>query len=141
MTKLLSLLFLSAIIIESTVFPFPLTFLLLLVVYPLLVEREEIWAFCLGMILDIFVPRYLGIDSLAFLISVFILRRYQQKLNLFQYISNFIVVIILVITYDWFFYRNMNPERFMLVAGITLVSFYFFRKIFSFPKKGYKLTL
>lgn len=141
MNKFFLFAFFFAVIFESTFFPFPLTFLCLLGFYPFLGEKAEIWAFFWGLILDIFLPRTFGLDSLIFLLAVFILRRYQRKIRHEQIIFQVVFMIFTLSFYTFVFYRNLTKEILAIILICSLVFSYALRKFLKEGIKEKKLAL
>lgn len=113
------ILVLFSLILESTLFTFPLTLLLVLVCFFTMEENIIIPIFVTGIIMDFFTGRPLGMDSLIFLLVCFVASRYQSKIymmNIF-YLSVFTAAV--TAGYTYFFYRQVHILH--LLVGILLV--------------------
>ncbi|MBI4990882.1 hypothetical protein HZB96_02195 [Candidatus Gottesmanbacteria bacterium] len=139
MRLLLFFLFLFIIIFESTLFPVPLTLLCVMTVSILWEEEVEIWAFAGGLILDLFIPRLLGIDSIFFLTVVFLSRRYHNKIHSEQFIFYTIFFLLILAVYSLIFYKNLSPVQLVVFIALS-AGFLFFTKQF-FPAKSPKKRL
>jgi hypothetical protein len=139
MTKFFFLLFTVGLIMESTLVPFPITFLFFLTLYRFFEEKGEFWAFFLGLSLDMFIPRMWGVDSLIFLTAMMILRRYKRKINFQQTVFEIVFVILSLSIYTWFFYKYSYVEIYVAIAAVTTLVIYFVRKFWGEKKTGSKL--
>lgn len=108
MKAILIVIFLLAIILESTLVPFPLTLIFFLAVTNLPVVNIALWAFFTGLVLDLFSIRLLGSTSLLFLSLVFLIERYRKKLDPAGYIFQIFMVIISTLIYFFLFYRSLE---------------------------------
>jgi cell shape-determining protein MreD len=91
---LASLIILLSVILEGSITSIPLT-LASLILFSFFLKKESsfILAFSSGIILDILAFQTLGISSAFFLLSLFIVYLYQNKIeqnNLFVFIASFI---------------------------------------------------
>lgn len=120
MKKLLSLILLVSIVLESTLIPFPLTLLMVALVMDILEDEAELIAFVAGIALDIFTMRILGADSIYFLLVIFVARRYRLKLYLQRFWFRLLYLTVALTVYEVIFYRYIDIVKILL--GIILAS-------------------
>ncbi|MBI4067490.1 rod shape-determining protein MreD [Candidatus Gottesmanbacteria bacterium] len=137
---ILSLVFVASLL-ESTFVPIPLT-LLILVAYGVLSERAKLSvAFFSGVLLDLFNGRTIGVDSLIFVLVVYLISMYRKKIvtHTFYYLVPF--WIILIVLYNVIFFKNLNITIFIFsLAAAVLLFFLVFMSISRFEKTD-KLNL
>lgn len=116
------LILLISIVLESTILPYPLTLSVVIIFSSMRIESADVWAFIGGILLDLFIPRTMGLDSLYFLAVIIIIRRYQKKWHSGQLFFTFFVMLGTLLIYVYLFYRNINPVHFSAILGINLLS-------------------
>lgn len=97
--------------------PMPLTLLSVILVSSLLKEEIEIWAFLTGILLDLFVPRLLGIDSIFFLGAVLLSSR-NQKIHSGQFIFLTFFFLLLIAVYSLIFYKNLGLFQLAILIAV-----------------------
>ncbi len=103
-----TLLFLS-LILEATVFSFPLTLFAVSTLSLIMAEKIIFPAFASGLILDLFLGRMLGTDSLFFLFIVWLADSLQKKILVVNQIYFVLFIISVTIFYSLIFYRYIDP--------------------------------
>jgi cell shape-determining protein MreD len=126
----LILILFTLMLIESSLWSFPLSLLLVLNLGLLMGDESYIWAFIAGFVLDIFTLRQLGVDSLYFLIVCFIIVKYQKKVNVVNYLYMSIFTGVVLCLYGYYYYKNINISYIIMsIAGsliaLRLISWYF----------------
>lgn len=117
-------LFFLAILFESTIFPMPLTLVFICVFSILMGESIAVLAFIAGLVLDLFLLRQIGMDSLIFLLIVYVASRYQRKMsvsNIF-YPGFFIAFVSLLYVYMFFQKIDFWQILFSTLLGIVLIT-------------------
>ena len=74
-------LLLLSIIIETTFSAMPLTLIVASICAIIWGPEAVFWIFIAGLLLDLFSHRLLGVDSLIFLLILWVAQRYQEKIN------------------------------------------------------------
>jgi rod shape-determining protein MreD len=126
---ILTFLILSIILVESSIWPFPFTLLIVIILGLLMGETSFLWAFFAGITLDIFTLRLLGTDSMMFLLVCMIIGKYQKKVNVVNYFYMSIITGITLFAYGFYYYKNINITN---VLSAILGSFVVLRIISSF---------
>lgn len=127
--KLITLLIMISLIIESTFLPFPLVLILILFLSLGLGEKAYWLLFSIGIIFDLLTIRLLGIDSLIFLLLSWVIIRYNQKIQLKNYILVSILLITITDSYSFIFYR-----RWFSVLDIFLILILSYFLLLSLPR-------
>lgn len=130
-----------AIISESTLVSLPLTLSLILIYSFIEIPSMDIWAFAGGLILDLFIPRTPGIDSLIFLVIIIISRRYQKKWHSGQLIFFIIFLIVSLSAYTYVFYRNVYTYHFVVLCMINIFIYFLIRKYLPGTGRKNRLAL
>lgn len=130
-----------SILLETSVFPFPLTLLTLLIIVVSGVGNTYLLAFISGVVLDFFSLRYVGISSCYFLLVLFLLERYSKKIQFQNKFFQILCVAGVTLLYSYLFYLSLHIMTFVeivLGGGIFLLAFKgFLRKM----RKGKRLSM
>lgn len=130
-----------SILLETSVFPFPLTLLTLFIVAISGVGNSYLLAFCAGLILDFFSLRILGISSCYFLLVLYLLERYSKKI---QFQNKFFQIVYLAgvtVLYSYLFYRAFNIITFVEIVFGGGIFLFTFKGLFKRMSKGKKLSM
>jgi cell shape-determining protein MreD len=118
------------IIIESSLITFPFTLIITFLTATIWEERGELLAFVAGLILDLFTLRFLGIDSLFFLILVFLWKYYRKRIYPGSILYRLIFLILAASIYSFLFYREINFMKLVLVAVFGTFILFFVNRVF-----------
>ena len=138
----LLIIFMLGILIESTIWMFPLTYILLISLSIILNREIYVLVFISGFLLDIFLLRPLGVDSLFFLLAVFIADRYKRKMSLNNVLYPLVYILGTVILYSVIFYKRIDIFMILFSVGIGSIIIFIIKNFFPtlvFSKK--KLTV
>lgn len=131
---------LVSIIIESSLFPFPLTLLAVFIFSVSDIADIGTIAFTSGLVLDFFSQNLLGVSSLYFLFVLFLFERYSKKVQFQNRIFQGIYFIGATIIYSYLFYKSANIIYFLeIVAGATFL--FVLKGFFKGMRKEKKLSL
>lgn len=106
-----------SIVLEATLFSYPLTLVVIGVLATGLGIRASVLAIVAGLILDLFLLRTIGQTSLFYLSVCWLASRYQKKIyvgNIFYYLIFFAVISTI---YTFIFNRFISA---WIIAGFTL---------------------
>ena len=138
---ILVLIFLLAIILETTLLPIPLVLLVFLAITNLSIKNLVIWAFIVGLSLDIFSLRIWGSTSLFLLIIVFLIERYRQKLDPTGIYFQIILLIASVLIYFYLFYRDFDLLKIIISVVLGIFLIFIVRKLTPEKKGKVKLDI
>lgn len=141
MNLILSLLLLSGIIIESTIFPIPLTLIVFLAVANINIPRLPVWAFTAGIVLDLFSQRTVGSTSLLLLFLFWLIDRYRKKFDSAGVFFQFFTLVVSLLIYSYFYYRSLNMGKIIISVIIGIIVIIFVNRLFSENKNKVKLDL
>jgi cell shape-determining protein MreD len=116
------ILFLS-IIIESTLLPFPIVFLVMTFFVCIFTEEAIYWAFAAGLLLDVFAFRMVGISSIFFLSVVWTHDRFRKKFHHGWIYYQFFTLLVLISGYSFLIYHHLETGELIICAiliGLTL---------------------
>lgn len=130
-----------SIIAESSFFPVPLTLIIFISIMPFIEENAGIWAFATGIILDLFIPRTLGMDSIIMLAIVYIFRRYHKKIYSGHNLFTLIIQIVIISVYTYIFYNNIDKFTFIIMLVMMILLFIGFAGLFPEKSTKKRLTL
>lgn len=131
-----------AIIIESTVAPFPLTLLCILLLASFMEKEVILWAFLGGLLLDIFSLRLWGASSLFFLSMVAISEYYRKKFHQEgSFIHQLVIILLFVVLYSFAFYRYIHLWQLVLTLVLAVTLLFIFKRFFSFGEKRRRLSV
>ena len=114
-----SLILLSAILLESVIWPVPITLATVTLIGIFMPETAPLYAFASGLVLDLFVPRLLGADAIFFLLVIYVEQRYQKKVHQGQILFYLIFLLAAVVIYSLVFYRQWDPVRFIIALLLS----------------------
>ena len=118
------------IIIESSLITFPFTLIITFLTATIWEERGELLAFVAGLILDLFTLRFLGIDSLFFLILVFLWKYYRKRIYPGSILYRLIFLILAASVYSFLFYREIDFGKLVMVAVFGTIILLFVNRLF-----------
>ncbi len=130
-----------SIIAESSFFSVPLTLIIFISILPFIEENGGVWAFVTGIILDLFIPRTVGLDSIIMLVIVYIFRRYHKKIYSGHNLFTLILQIIIISIYTYFFYNNIDKFTFIIMLVTMIIFFIGFAGLFPEKSTKKRLTL
>lgn len=128
-----------SIILESSFFPIPVTFIVFISLLPFMEEYSSVWVFVSGLVLDFFIPRPIGLDSLIMLMIVFIFKRYHKKIYSGRNLFTLLIQLSSISVYAYFFYNNIGKLGFIILLASSVTLFWFIPRIF--PEKSTKKRL
>lgn len=111
------------ILIESTVLPFPITFLVAVALCMTSVQKQAMTiALITGVLLDLFLLRPLGVSALFLLSVVFLLSAYRKKIyaGWWGYRALFISLAVIGYTTLWYSISWRQSFSIMLISAIAL---------------------
>ncbi len=112
-----------SIIVESTLIPAPSTLIIFMLIMPMIEENAIIWAFITGILLDLFIPRIMGLDSLIMLTVVSIFQRYHKKIYPGHNIFMLVIQLIVTCIYTFFLYKNIDRLGILAILIIQCILF------------------
>lgn len=118
------------ILAESVLVSYPLTLLFLIIISIFSRENIDILAFVAGIALDLFTLRILGLDSIFFLIVIYIGERYRQKIYEGAFIYRLLFLMITFVIYNWLFYKSFNFRSILVTAITSSLLLVWYEKIF-----------
>lgn len=121
MKPLLFILMYVTVISESTIFPFPLSLGIFLILFSVFEDISVLPIFLLGILLDISTFRLLGVTSLFFLILLLIKNRYKEKLYTANIIYNLVFFFLAFFSYNYLFFQNLDFIKVLFSTIITLI--------------------
>lgn len=125
MQQIIFLLILSiCVIFESTLITVPLT-LIFVTLQSIYFKRIAIvWAFLSGIVLDLFLVRTLGFDSMFFLVVVWVVYRYRKKIFMENIVYPLLFVGIICSFYSYLVFRTIQPWHiiFSIIATIVVIA-------------------
>lgn len=121
---------LIASIIETSVFPFSLTFIAFFLLMQIREPDVQWVALIGGIILDLFAARLLGGSSLFFLLFVLILRRYGLKFYQGRFLFQFLFILAGMFLSQLLFYHGGDWKVFIAMSLSTALVLFATRRIF-----------
>jgi len=134
------ILFLS-IIIESTLLPFPVVFLVMTFLMGILKEEAIYWAFAAGVLLDVFAFRMMGISSIFFLSAVWTHDRFRKKFHHGWIYYQFFTLVVLVSAYSFLIYHYLETGELIICAILIGLTLFAASNIFSKESERERLSL
>lgn len=132
MKYFLFILIFLGLLIESTLYPLPLTLIFAFMVSLHLDKTEaSIIVFVEGVALDLFSFRILGTDSLIFLLLLLFLSIFRQKMHAGRALYRLIVLLSVCVVYSVFFYKIFSVG-YMTAAILSILGIFIFMERF-FP--------
>ena len=114
---------LAAVLVESTILSLPLTLCMLFVLY--IVYRQSLLfaiAFSMGLLIDIFLLRTIGMSSMFFVVAIFIVFLYERKFETqtfpFVVFSSFLGSIIYMVVFGYGFLLSQGFLTALIAAGV-----------------------
>jgi cell shape-determining protein MreD len=132
-------LFIISLLLESTVIQLPLTLLLLIIVF-VFRKSEDIFllGFILGIFLDIFSFRQVGISSIFFISFLFLISLYDRKYEIRTLLFISIAAILGTSLYLWIDKAQHIVMLTSISACISIGYFFAASVVFSHAEKGRK---
>ncbi|OGG00040.1 hypothetical protein A2Y99_00490 [Candidatus Gottesmanbacteria bacterium RBG_13_37_7] len=130
MIYLLSLIFFISVIFESAVFSYPLTVLLVTIFSLVLSKKYPLLVFITGILLDVFLSRPLGSDSLVFLLIIFLAEKIEKKVAVISYIYLIIIILLVCLFYYILFYHEINYMKFIQTLVVSWFIVLVVKKLF-----------
>jgi len=93
-------LYILAIIAETVFYPYPFTFLIVIMTVLSIGPRSLVFAFIAGLFLDLFSLKLLGGNSLVFLLISAVILRYNRRINF----TNILNVLVFIVLSCWLYY-------------------------------------
>lgn len=136
------LILLTAIILETSIFPFSLSFIAFSLLMQTRADDVSLFAFLGGILLDLFSLRLLGGSSLFFLLFVLILRRYGLKFYQGRLLFQFLFILAGMYISQLLFYPGVNWNVFIVISFCTGIILLTIKRMFpdTLPTKK-KLAL
>ncbi|HUD44000.1 MAG TPA: hypothetical protein VMR41_00470 [Patescibacteria group bacterium] len=121
--------------IEGTVTTMPLV-LALLIAYAVCTQKEDVYflAFISGLLIDLFQSRVVGVTSVFFLCSVFLVLLYQRKYEIASYPFIGLSALLLSFFYLLIYIRTDIIPQVILSAGFAELCFLLMRKFLQVKK-------
>ncbi len=132
--KGLALILFLCVLVESIWISFPITLLFIVLISIFRNDYIDLLAFLAGVILDLMTLRTLGVDSIFFLLLIYIGGRYREKIYEGAFIYRFLFLLITLVIYNWLFYKSFNPFSVLIIIILSTVLLLCFEKIF--PEKN-----
>jgi len=105
---ILAIILFMGVLLESTIFPFPLTLIFFMLMAAFWDDNIALWAFIAGLALDLFSGKILGGNSVFFLAIVWISQRYRMKLHPANLYYQLIFMLLSVIIYSSLIYKSVE---------------------------------
>lgn len=132
MKYLLYILIFLGLLIESTLFPLPLSIIFAFMVSLHLDQSEaSVIVFMEGVALDLFSFRVLGTDSLIFLLLLLFLSLFRQKMHAGRALYRLILLLSACLIYSVFFYKIFSAG-YIIAAILSILGIFIFMERF-FP--------
>jgi rod shape-determining protein MreD len=133
MQQIIFLLILSiCVVFESTLTTFPLTLIFITLLSIYFKRMAIVWAFVSGIVLDLFLLRTLGFDSIFFLIVVWVVHRYRKKIFMENIIYPFLFAGIICSLYGYLMYRAIRPWQIIFSMVITIIVIILITRFFPY---------
>lgn len=126
-----AILLLVSIILESTLWPYPLTLIMVFMLISFFPQNSLMLIFTAGVILDLFSIRLLGIDSLIFLIIYAVIDRYSRKFQKENILFSLTILGISLVFYNLLFFRDLNPVKTLMTLFFSGVLYIAVKHFFS----------
>ncbi|MBI2616534.1 hypothetical protein HYW55_00170 [Candidatus Gottesmanbacteria bacterium] len=110
-----------SILLEATLFPFPLTLVTILIFAVSGIEETALIALLGGLLLDFFSMRYIGVSSIYFLATLFLLTRYSKKVQFQNKFFQLLYLFGATVFYSFLFYKSLHVLYFIEVIVIGSV--------------------
>lgn len=125
------LIFLS-LLVESTLYPLPLSLIFAFMVSLHLDQKEaSVIVFVEGLLLDLFSFRLLGTDSLIFLLLLVFVSLFRQKMHAGRALYRVILLFSVCLIYSVFFYKIFSIS-YMITAILSILGIFIYTERF-FP--------
>lgn len=118
------------IIAESVLISFPFTLVFIILISIFREENIDIFVFVAGFFLDFMALRILGVDSIFFLVLLYIGGRYRKKIYEGAFIYKLLFLMITFVIYNWLFYKSFNLYSVLLTTVLSSILLVWFEKIF-----------
>lgn len=142
MKAFLAILLFISIILESTIIPFPLTLLCLLLFVHFLESQIVFFSFFTGLLLDVFSLYMWGVSSVFFLVTVFVLSYYRRKFHQEgSFIYQLLFIFLFIALYGFFFYHYFRLKELIFVLVLEAVFLFIFKRLFPYRRKKGKLAV
>ena len=116
---LIFILIFVSVLLESTLIAYPLTLVSVFLVVTFLESQDELVGFFSGLVLDIFSGRLIGVDSLLFLLFIWIWKHYRNKIYPGSIFFRILFLLLTVVFYNFVFYRNFNFWNLLITLFIS----------------------
>lgn len=126
-----AILLLVSIILESTLWPYPLTLVMVFMLISFFPQNSLLLIFLAGVILDLFNLRLLGMDSLIFLLIYTVIDRYSKKLQKENILFSLTILGTALITYNLLFFRNFDPVETLITLVLSGVLYVLIKRFFT----------
>lgn len=123
------------IFLESSVVSYPLTLLSITILSIFRQDKVTILAFVAGLTLDLFLIRPLGVDSLYFLLLLYLGARYSKKIYEGAFIYRSAYLMVSFIFYSFLFYKTLNVVSLLITVIATSIILFWFEKFFPIKDK------
>jgi len=135
-------LFFLALSLESVFLPFPLTAIVFTLFLLLIRDDSSLLAFFGGILLDFFSWRPLGSDSLFFLLILWVVDRYREKIYIHNFLYSFFLMGMVTGVYSYLFYGYAKIAHLFLVAAISIFFLWFLGWLFpEVRREGKRLEI
>lgn len=131
----LVLILLICVVVESTIISYPLTLLSVLLLSTFRKDTPTTLVFTIGIILDLFLLRPMGVDSLYFLSLLYLGKRYRKKIYEGAFIYRFVFILASFIIYSLLFYKTISIVPLLVTIVIVSVLLLWLDRIFSIKDK------
>lgn len=134
--KYLSLLIIFlCVVLQSSVISYPFTILAVTVISIFREDEVVELAFVSGILLDLFSIRLLGVDSLYFLLIIYLGNRYRKKIHQGAFIYRFVYVMVPYVFYDALFHKTQNIVIHLGTTVFVCVILFWYEKLFPVNNK------